>query len=237
MESLTGLLFPVMVDKLWLDSGSLGKGYRNSWWSLREKAIVSSLLPCIRLSKKNANLHKSLSKSILNTFLTFLYVLCVCLFRHCNTNTDLEIPAPYLIITIWRILLIVIESLCTPTSSKTVQKNSARALCQHLVCSHEHVSAGFPIKFQLHRDEYLLLTALWQKLQRLTVWFSRLTSIPFEAWTNRNNGLWWADQRPCSKTSPYGACPSLQLAEARTVCRWLSFQQWTMDQGAGCQIL
>lgn len=60
------------------------------------------------------------------------------------------------------------------------------------------------------------------KLQRLTVWFSRLTSIPFEAWTNRNNGLWWAHQRPCSKTSPSGACPrcdtrSLPLAFISTI--------------------
>lgn len=54
---------------------------------------------------------------------------------------------------------------------------------------------------------YTCLLEPFGKLQRLTVWFSRLTSIPFEAWTNRNKGLWWAHQRPYSKTSPSGACP------------------------------
>ena len=49
------------------------------------------------------------------------------------------------------------------------------------------------------------------KLQHMTMWFSRLTSIPFEAWTNKNKGLWWSDQRPCSKNSPSGACPRCNM--------------------------
>lgn len=87
---------------------------------------------------------------------------------------------------------------------------SLGTLLLQLVCSGAHVSAGFMIKFWLRSDEYLPPGALWQTAAFDCVWvffFPRLTSIPFEAWTNRNNGLWWADQRPCSRASPSGACP------------------------------
>lgn len=106
-----------------------------------------------------------------------------------------------------------------PPQTKPFRATQLVALFQQLVCPRAHVSAGFPIKFWLHRDEYLPPRALWQTAAFDCVWFSRLTSIPFEAWTNRNNGLWWPDQRPCSKTSPYGACPrcgSLRLAQFAT---------------------
>lgn len=55
--------------------------------------------------------------------------------------------------------------------------------------------------------------------------------FPLKPEQSRDNGLWWPDQRPCSETSPYGACPQLRLNSSSTVCHRLSFQQWTADQG------
>lgn len=81
------------------------------------------------------------------------------------------------------------------------------------------------------------------KLRHLTVWwcvflffFSSSPGwpvFPLKPEQTENNGLWWADQRPCSRTSPSGACPRCDTH--RLPPAFLS----TMDRrprGAACHI-
>lgn len=67
-------------------------------------------------------------------------------------------------------------------------------------------------------------------LANCTVWlrgFPDWPVFPLKPEQSRNNGLWWPDQRPCSKTSPYVACPRW---ESHSVP--LAFIS-TMDRGLG----
>lgn len=106
---------------------------------------------------------------------------------------------------------------------KTDQPNFVSSLCVNM--------RRFRHDFSVHLENRhrCRFPELFGSLENQTGKCCKLTSFPFEAWTNRNNRLWWVDQQPCSKTSPSGTCPHYE----RAVCNWLSFSKWTEDQGTG----
>lgn len=88
------------------------------------------------------------------------------------------------------------------------------------------------------------------KLRHLTVWWwfffcfvfpssSGWPVFPLKPEQTENNGLWWADQRPCSRTLPSGACPrcdthrlppafisTMDCTPTGAACRIFSPSQW-----------
>lgn len=134
----------------------------------------------------------------------------------------------YLIITIWRIFIWIIMH--SHLKQKLLEEFSGSTLPAPCLFT---CFCRNPDKVEATRWQ---IPASHSPLANCSGWlcgFADWPVFPLKPEQSRNNGLWWADQPPCSKTSPYGAWPRCGLLPLTQIATGFHFNSgpWIRELG------